>query len=535
MLPSLATLPPFQKNVEMEDAVSFVRQSMLHCSTHHEALQCAREGGSFMPTRVISIDPNDPPIRLVESATKATSYATLSYCWGSTVPPSTTRANISDMLQQITEDGLPVMFRQAIQLAQSLNIPYIWIDSLCIAQDWPEDWEAESERMCLYYENASLNIAPASSDNPYVPFINGIDKIWWPISFEIRDSQDKVSHITVRRVPRLDTQNKDLGTLFGRAWTFQESVFARRTIYFARQGMIWTCCDSLTYNYLDTHSCLGLTEIAVSQILPETDAAVESPSRVREFSSWQFLVHEYSSRQLTFATDKLPAISGAAAKFYDRIKCRYLAGLWADNLPQALIWRCFGALSGLQPSSREYVAPSWSWASVTRTVSYPLWGGYTRPMLFYSGVKVLDFDCNVPGRNPYGKVYGGFMLLSGKAVLVKIKVDGHHHIMLSREDWDFYPDFALQQSGESIFRSMLGKAPSPFEANVHCLYLATAKESGHVGTPSSLTLSTHYALVLGRSGSEEEASFWRIGLMQSTSDNAMRLFDAAIEQTVRII
>ncbi|KAJ0110039.1 hypothetical protein J7T55_014842 [Diaporthe amygdali] len=478
----------------MADAVSFVRQSMLHCSTYHEALQCTREGGSFMPTRVISIDPNDPPLRLVESATKATSYATLSYCWGGTVPPSTTRANISDMFQQITEDGLPVMFRQAIQLAQSLKIPYIWIDSLCIAQDWPEDWEAESERMCLYYENASLNIAPASSDNPYVPFIKEIDKIWWPISLEIRDLQDKVSHITVRRVPRLDTQNNDLGTLFGRAWTFQESVFAR-----------------------------------------QTDTAFESPSTIGEFSSWQFLVHEYSSRRLTFATDKLPAISGAAAKFYDRVKCRYLAGLWADNLPQALIWRCFGALSELRPSPREYVAPSWSWASVTRTVSYPLWGGYTRPMLFYSGVKVLDFDCDVPGRNPYGKVCGGFMLLSGKTVLVKIKVDGHHHSMVSRKDWDFYPDFALQQSGESIFRSMLEKSPSPFEANVHCLYLATAKESGHVGIPSSRTLFTHYALVLGRSGPEEEASFCRLGLMQSTSDNAMRLFDAATEKTVRII
>lgn len=95
----------------------------------------------------------------------------------------------------------------------------------------------------MYFENGCLNIAAATSDNPDKPFTKHIDEKWCPVSVKVHEQQGEPSFINARRVPRLHGSDRELGILFTRAWAFQESLFARCTINFTTQGVVWSCRD----------------------------------------------------------------------------------------------------------------------------------------------------------------------------------------------------------------------------------------------------------------------------------------------------
>lgn len=80
---------------------------------------------------------------------------------------------------------------------------------------------------------------------------------------------------------------------------------------------------------------------------------------------WLKVVDDYSRRGLTYVTDTFPAISGLVSLFAKALKGRYLAGLWlGSHLSFSLLWR---AVEPVKPSA-EYLAPSWSWASIQSPV-----------------------------------------------------------------------------------------------------------------------------------------------------------------------
>lgn len=517
----------------LEYAASLVRRGQIHCSENHEGLPCSRQLSGFVPTRLVSIDPETGPLRLVESIAVTGAYATLSYCWGGVKPLSTTKTTLAARLQHIPECSLPAVFLQAIQLARILGIPYIWIDSLCIIQDSVEDWETESERMSLYFENGCLNIAAATSDNPDKPFTEHIDDKWCPVSVKVHDLQGRPSLINARRVPRLSNSDGDLGILFTRAWAFQESLFARCTINFTTQGVIWSCrdLDTLSDNYLAPSSMVTLRPGSNLPDVPMTGAAPGEDSDEGSEESWldvwRRLIYYYSHRLLTFPMDRLPAISGAAAKFHEHLHCPYLAGHWYDDLPHSLIWSASNPF-GMESLPLEYLAPSWSWASVNQIILCPSWRTDITP-----AVKLLDADCNVPGKNPYGKVSSGLIDLRGKVVPIVIgMLDGDFYA--STPDWDFEPDCALRKTGDSLSRAIVGEAVADFQASASCLYLASLTESGDRYKSKARPPTIHYALVLGWTA-REQTSFIRVGLMESTSARAMDLFDGAVEKTVQIV
>jgi hypothetical protein len=82
------------------------------------------------------------------------------------------------------------------------------------------------------------------------------------------------------------------------------------------------------------------------------------------------IVREYSRLNLTHETDRLVALAGLA----EAIKRKrpddvYLAGLWRNTLTWDLLWCVHNGESSRLKST---VAPTWSWASVTGSVVYPL-------------------------------------------------------------------------------------------------------------------------------------------------------------------
>jgi hypothetical protein len=88
-------------------------------------------------------------------------YTTLSYCWGNSQTFVTTLENLEDMKKNIPWHKLPLTIQDAILVTRGLGIRYLWVDALCIIQDSPVDWAAESKKMGDIYGGSFLTISAA--------------------------------------------------------------------------------------------------------------------------------------------------------------------------------------------------------------------------------------------------------------------------------------------------------------------------------------------------------------------------------------
>ena len=80
---------------------------------------------------------------------------------------------------------------------------------------------------------------------------------------------------------------------------------------------------------------------------------------------------QYTRLDLTFATDRLPAMSAIVkVEMKTRRKTdRYVAGMWRNTLLADLNWR---TLEFHPPRQKNPAIPSWSWASVITGVLFEL-------------------------------------------------------------------------------------------------------------------------------------------------------------------
>lgn len=58
-----------------------------------------------------------------------------------------TSHTIDDFKQIVQFNDLPKSFQDAVTICVALDIDYIWIDSLCILQDSPQDWAIQGSKM----------------------------------------------------------------------------------------------------------------------------------------------------------------------------------------------------------------------------------------------------------------------------------------------------------------------------------------------------------------------------------------------------
>lgn len=88
------------------------------------------------------------------------------------------------------------------------------------------------------------------------------------------------------------------------------------------------------------------------------------------YKRWMTTVEEYSFRQLTRQSDKLPAIQNIAAEMSRAVDDTYIpfAGMWRGNLKRELLWHSLPPLPIQR--SEVYGAPSWSWASAGSDVRW---------------------------------------------------------------------------------------------------------------------------------------------------------------------
>jgi hypothetical protein len=419
-----------------------VRNWIEGCKDFHE---CYKVQGtdSFLPTRLVELVKGANKLRLCNSdqLPPEVRYATLSHCWGNVPFCRLLEENISLFTDDIPFSTLPQTFKNAVNILEKLYIKYLWIDSLCIIQDSTADWEAEAVRMSKVYSNSYLNLAATASRNPQ----EGLFRTREPLSVKscryvphgVGEAEYRTSSIKEQPTIGWDCVNpSDWVTaiveapLNSRAWVYQERALAPRILHFASLELYWEC------NYMRASETFpnGLPE---QYIIPKQKNLLYSYSHQKKinFSQqqgqviveatslgrflgtytnktdnapldlWTLVVEDYSSAQLTYATDKLVAISALAETFAReyRDKClgplpeflseeptsepstknpedipqqsqssspTYLAGLWYHQLLEQLLWHVKSHRSITTPGPTPYIAPSWSWASTTSPIDY---------------------------------------------------------------------------------------------------------------------------------------------------------------------
>lgn len=201
-----------------------------------------------------------------------------------------------------------------------------------------------------------------------------------------------------------------------RAWCFQELTLSPRVLHFTHSEIVWHCrtkwdCEcgavGLGGSYIRKFDSFIQNpagyeeedEFAKSVRWPEIKSA--DPS-----GSWRGIVSVFTSNQITYREDILPALSGTAKKFGQLRTGRYIAGIWEDSFSNDLSWHVTTTDRSCRPNN--YLGPSFSWCSCVSRIEWPNWlPGYT------SRLEILELSSTIDGTDTTGKVSSAFAKVRG--------------------------------------------------------------------------------------------------------------------------
>ena len=383
-------------------SLKMVRGWIDDCGRNHVRCKRGESPDAQLPTRILDVQ--DTSIRLVRTPGQSQDYVALSHCWGTGERFTTTTKTIEARKLGFGVEELPATFRDAITLTRTLGLRYLWIDSLCIIQDDASDWRKEGSRMGEVYANASLTICASSALNDSDGFLQHRPYRYQPLSL-ISPSGVRTEIFLRRFTTFIDglggrPPSTEDEPLISRAWTFQERFLSRKKLSFCGAEMFWECREHCQYEARSWPGRDGVwQEYSVDKLLPTEGVATVS------FSGWREAVTRYSNRRLTYESDKLPALAGLAAYVAKEAGSRYCAGLWYDDLPQALLWTCQGQ------RVQEWRAPSWSWASMDGWVSSEQFHHHSGIWRKLESVTIKEVHTATAEESPYGAVTAAWMKL----------------------------------------------------------------------------------------------------------------------------
>lgn len=272
----------------------------------------------------------------------------------------TEHASLQSRKKGIEWETLPKTFQDAIVLVRHLGLRYLWIDSLCIIQDDKADWEKESATMASIYTNSILTIAATKSagsdggcfshvpNNGRTHKIMGLDK-------------DGVNFVVYVR-PQVSNWEKSPLPLYSRAWCFQERILSPRILHFEHNELKWEC-NAIIARESELVSTSRRTE-KTNGLGNESD-----PHSMNDV--WRKTVREYVGLDITYESDRLPALSGLAKHIQQTYtRGRYLAGLWEDSLLEDLMWWVREEDTHKTSRPKQWRAPSWTWASLEGSIQH---------------------------------------------------------------------------------------------------------------------------------------------------------------------
>lgn len=324
--PRMATSP---------NSLSWAKSHMIKCVIDHT--KCSGAVVAALPHRILRLAhklDGTIQVRIEEPKGKQAIYACLSHRWGGSESCMATRVSYSGLLDEVPWSSIPPTFQDAIRFTLALGIKYIWIDSLCIIQDDPLDWQEQAGHMASIYQNSFITLAATSSGN-------NESGCFWNLDTEyernfLTDAGLMSVRKTLKHWERIWTSNSASAfPLLSRAWVFQERLLAPRVLHFSSSELIWECME------------LGNCECG--QFDPLSNPKLHDWTSEK---SWQAAVELFSALELTYEHDRLPALLGFA-RYYAKsagfpLDSAYMAGSWKETMHTDILWRVESVASTLR-------------------------------------------------------------------------------------------------------------------------------------------------------------------------------------------
>ena len=364
-----------QPSTRLEHSLEQIKAWERDCQEQHG--ECNKRVPYTPPRLLDTMLENDSLVKLVQlpcATVEAPKYACLSHCWGKTRSDRITKRNNLEMnMQGIPVNHLPQTFRDAIQVARALSIPYLWIDSLCIVQDSESDWKMHVSAMAQIYASAHITIAAGvSTDDDGGIFTELSESGAKCRSFTLEISENKKIQLYFRR--KIDHMNadwpsKEILPIVTRGWCFQEHLLSWRYLLFSSKEVLWECqeavgctCSMTDRSFNEIHPLGSYPRFPGCGSVKAELSAMDRTKRISNpISTWRNMITMYSSRKLTFESDKLPALAGLASFFLNRANLGiYLNGMWGRSIRSEIAWKYTGEEA---PPGRPRNCPTWSWAS----------------------------------------------------------------------------------------------------------------------------------------------------------------------------
>ncbi|KAF5716833.1 het-domain-containing protein [Fusarium mundagurra] len=247
-------------------------------------------------------------------------------------------------------------YKAAIKITRHLGLRYLWIDSLCICQDDPEDWARESASMRQVYAGASLHIPSTSQRTKHFGVVAGSNLMGSPLHLE--------------------------------RGQYKNGSF-QRIVHFA--------ADEIFFEY----NCHFISEGGV-EVYPGFEKGFAEMARASRVSAthklWYLIMDDYMGRALTVKTDRSLLF----------LATEYVAGFWRHDKEDKV-------LPDTRPLHKEggYIAPTWSPASFDGRLANGM-----RDQGWVDVATVLNFNVTLKNKqNPFGEVVDGSITLRAPVTL----------------------------------------------------------------------------------------------------------------------
>ncbi|TVY80952.1 hypothetical protein LSUE1_G004391, partial [Lachnellula suecica] len=472
-------------------------ETHVECGVHYDV--------HFKPTRLIDVGARRKSPRLIETKNhilKDSRYLALSHCWGDSMPESarTISSNLSKHIKEIPLRTMPRTFQDAIISTRRLGLQYLWIDSLCILQDSPNDWEVESSLMGKVYSHCFCMLAAAAAKNCHEGLFPILSELPLLGNDRAQNIPDDPFVLIKPDYPGWD-QLFDRSLLNERGWTLQERELSPRVLYFNKQTILFECKEArggergesldaspwshsrasnqvlfsklLLHTYSSTIAARALDPVAEG----EMDGTAFHSTIQKRYKAWREMVQGYSKRELSVVSDKLPALSGLASEFSSLLNDQYIAGLWKGDIIAGLCWNCEFKGRNYYGRQADY-GPSWSWAEMIAPVTYENLHQYvlyrndsTRQVVErttkarvlstepgWIDPTLLDYSVEPEGKDPNGTLLSAYLFFQGQIrSMERLKIGS---CMIGEDTleviWDFLPQSSNQFHLLSLGRIRIG-------------------------------------------------------------------------------
>ncbi|KAG9238443.1 heterokaryon incompatibility protein-domain-containing protein [Amylocarpus encephaloides] len=466
-------------------------------SNHPHCGPVRRQEPRRPPNRLIDVGcqtPSSHPFLDDGPKSAECSWAALSYCWGGASEFKLVDSMTKRLREGIPLEEFPPTLRDAIKITRNLKIQYLWIDALCIKQDSESDWNLEASRMRDVYAGATITIVAAGSPSTYAGIFaeratHVEDRTPCALPWGLGSSSEIVM---LRRPFQNSTKLIYSDILNSRGWTLQEGLLSSRTLSYGKDQMVWQCsqyrlCEnghkealSSQYDSKDlfhgekskaaTRGLLSLQQnlaFSMYHMVPMIRNQVarfgllewwwmrhRSMGSVMQYDylgvdpydRWAEIIRQFSTRQLSFEKDVLPALSGIAREFSSITKDTYCAGMWKSQLDSSILWQRDAIFTKpskelhaweMVPTNFDmrkpeiYRAPSWSWASIN---GGEVELGYASLGISRSIAAIVKIHIENQTQDPFSSIKSGYMVVKGSLFLLDDLSKGYWRA--TSKSWD---------------------------------------------------------------------------------------------------